>query len=106
MANVVKVLSVGVVFDEWSKVEHAIRVCVWRRRDMPNFDLAADSNCEVSSRRRKRKSRNLAAEREVIEGYPSMNDGQNGTAILVYGEEEVALRCETEPRDVLSVSEG
>lgn len=106
MADMVKVLGVGVVLDKGRKLELAGGVGVGRRGDVPDLDLAAEADGEVAARGRKGEGRDLAAKGEVVGRYSALDIGQDGVAVLVDGEQEVAPRREADAGDVLAVGKG
>jgi len=72
---------------------------------VPYFDLPADTDCEVASRRRESDSGDFAAEREMVEDDAAGYVGENGTAVLVDGEEQVTARVQCQAGNVGSVRE-
>lgn len=61
---------------------------------MPYFDLPANANCEVPSRRRESESGDFTAEREVVEDDTAGDVGEDCTAVLVDRKEQVASRVQ------------
>lgn len=88
-----------VVPDKRRKLEISLRN-VRRRRRVPYLDSSPDCGGEMTARGRKGKSGDLIAEREVIQGYPARDVGENGAAIFVDGEEEVSARVQCEAGDI------
>jgi hypothetical protein len=73
---------------------------------VPYFDLATNAYGEVSAGGRKGEGGDLAAEGEVVE-YDSAGDvGEDGAAIFVDGEKQVAARVQCEAGDVASMRKG
>lgn len=58
---------------------------------MPDFDLSANGGGELATGRRKNEGRHGRLEGKVVEGYAPRDVGENGAAILVDGEQEIAL---------------
>jgi len=73
---------------------------------MPDLNLATESNGKVLARGGECERRDLRSEREVVDGYPAGDVGEDRMAIFVDGEEDVAAGCQTEPRDVLAMRKG
>jgi hypothetical protein len=72
---------------------------------VPYFNLPPYADCEVPAGWGEGDGRDLFAEGEVVEDDASRDIGEDGAAVFVDGEEEVAARVQCEARDVLSVGE-
>lgn len=106
MPDIVKVLCVGVVAYERRKLEVALGIRVGCRRNVPDLDFPPQSDHKVPPRWREGESRHFRLEGEVVEHNAPRDVGQHGLAIFVDREQEIALRGQADPRDVLSVCKG
>lgn len=61
---------------------------------MPYFDLPANTDCEVASRRRESEGGDFTAEREVVKDDTAGDVGEDCTAVLVDRKEQVASRVQ------------
>jgi hypothetical protein len=59
----------------------------------------------VLTGRRENERRNWALEREVVEGYATVEVGENGLSVFVDGEEQVAFGVQGETGDVATMGE-
>lgn len=95
-----------VVLDERCELELAIGMRVGCGGHLPDFEFPTEADGKVAARRREGERGDGRLEGEMVDSDASGNVGQYGLAILVNGEEEVALGGKPYPRNVLSVCEG
>lgn len=91
------------VQDEGGKFELAIVVSARCCRSVPELQASSNSDGEVTTRRGELKRGDTALEGEMMDNNSAEEVGQNGAAILVNGQEEVAARRESNTVDVRAV---
>lgn len=106
MPYVVIVTGVCMMLDKRREFKLALGVRIWCRWYVPYFEFAPETNSKVAARRREGKRGNRGLEGEVVYGDSSVDVGQDGLAIFVDCEEQVALGCKAYPRDILPVGKG
>lgn len=88
--------GVSMMSHERCKLELAIGIGIWGGWDMPYFDLTAEANGKVSARGREGERRDLRTEREMVYWDSARHIGQDGLAIFIDGEKEIAAGCEAD----------